>query len=1340
MKKTPVIILAIADYRTDDAQHLRELGQELDGIKAALAPAEAAGLCHVVDFADADVEKIVAAFDKYEGAVVGFHFSGHADGFQLMLDGNANGAELAAFLGRQRSLRFAFLNGCSTLGHVEAMHQNGVSAVIATARAIDDHVASELAISFYEQLAVGKNLETAFLRYETEQRIRKTPPESLYRLRDTAGTVGETANGAFPWQVYYKPGAEAVRAWDLPTEANNPLFGLPPIPPTYDLPATPFRYLHWYGRADAEVFFGRGREIRELYQDLSNPELPPIVLLNGQSGVGKSSLLEAGLLPRLEAGFQVAYLRRDAAAGLWPTLTRHFQLAEVDGDALLAAWREKEKTEGKPLVVLLDQVEEAITRALSPGELLDFLERLRPIFLLKNKRPQGKIVLSFRKEYLADIIKGVQQLALPVKNILIERLDRAGIVDVVNGLGSSERLRAQYDASIDPELAEAVAGRLHSDPVSPVAPMLQILMSRLWEEGSREQDGQPRLSIVDFQDLEHRGLGLDAFLQQQMAQLTPQEMVESGLALDVLYYHTSPLGASQSRPLTDTLRRYNHIPPDGLQGLLDRLTDAYLLVALPAHDEKPPRYALAHDTLAPVIRQQYEASAAPGQSAARLLDSLAQPTAISTGQKTDTALNAAQVRVIEAGQTGMRALAPAETELLTVSRNLLQTRERNRRAARIGLIAAGGIAFLGMALAFFAERRRSGQLSATATLYQARLLEPTDPTRAYHLLRESTKRHPTDESLDEWHRIYRENLLAEDIGQIRDGVTRAAAIAPGGSHMVAVVQNGAAYRLRLYELSQPDAPKQLAAPGSDLPYLQFSADGRRILGGGFDHRVHFPSIDGLVPTIGHDSLGLISAVALAPNGVQAAVAYEATPWLHHWDLGMGRVVQRMAAPGQAVALAWLDDTHLLAGQRDGRVLTCATATGRSEVVAQRTANVAFISCSPSGRYAAIGWRDSVAVLYAVEKGRLRPLRNLPVHQSAAVQATFSPDETMLLLAGENGGAALLSVPSGALLHTLRAPGFTLLAAAFATDQRAIFTVSTDGRWRKWALPPAVPTVMLPTAIAASLPDTSLLVWAKDQTIFWADRQSVHFYDSLVLPWPVALMEGLSGRRVLVGGTQGQLALADLSNHQSAALPPRHSLRIEQLATDPSGHRALSVDQEGNAGLWDLTNLSLMSLSIPSDVALAASFSADGRYLAIAGLKNGLQTCQLDGGVWKTLAPPERNIVAAVYGGGRLYGASGSGTIFHWPMDGKGIDSLRHVRGITALAFDAQRNVLLSGDEAGRVSHWDMRSGRAFYQSPAQPGNWNSSRLRLAAHGRFSFFTDETAKAFLWDNAAQVPRR
>lgn len=76
------------------------------------------------------------------------------------------------------------------------------------------------------------------------------------------------------------------------------------------------------------VFFGRGYQVRELYEQVTDPAGPPILLLYGASGAGKSSLQDAGLVPRLEAGgVAVRYCRRDQRKGLAGSLRDALQLA-----------------------------------------------------------------------------------------------------------------------------------------------------------------------------------------------------------------------------------------------------------------------------------------------------------------------------------------------------------------------------------------------------------------------------------------------------------------------------------------------------------------------------------------------------------------------------------------------------------------------------------------------------------------------------------------------------------------------------------------------------------------------------------------------------------------------------------------------------------------------------------------------------------------------------------------------------------------------------------------------------------------------------------------------------
>src|SRR6202012_2618223 len=78
----------------------------------------------------------------------------------------------------------------------------------------------------------------------------------------------------------------------------------------FGLPPCPYVTIEGHRREDARIFFGRNGEIRELYDWAMQPAERPVLLFYGQSGVGKSWLLGAGLMPRLENLAQVRYLRR----------------------------------------------------------------------------------------------------------------------------------------------------------------------------------------------------------------------------------------------------------------------------------------------------------------------------------------------------------------------------------------------------------------------------------------------------------------------------------------------------------------------------------------------------------------------------------------------------------------------------------------------------------------------------------------------------------------------------------------------------------------------------------------------------------------------------------------------------------------------------------------------------------------------------------------------------------------------------------------------------------------------------------------------------------------------
>jgi Novel STAND NTPase 1/Protein of unknown function (DUF1566)/CHAT domain len=678
----PVIFLAFANDREN---YLYNLAVERDGIRDALQGVEDAGLCEVLYEPDATIDRIRQTFQKYRDRIVIFHYGGHAGDYELLLKSQQGGSTIAhseglvPFLASQQGLKLVFINGCSSKPQALDLSDAGVSAVIYTLQPIDDEVATRLSIGFYEGLASGASIERAWAETVATVQALKGK-DATYRALSWKGQPEGVIS--FPWDIRYRDGAEKVKDWNLPDAADNPLFGLPEIPQEYyrKLPEQPFIGLEYFKQQHAAIFFGRGAQIRQLYNYVTG--IHPIILFYGESGVGKSSLLDAGLLPRLENDFAVQYIRREATKGLTATLMQALQAAgaaTVEPTTLLAAWCGIEAKTGRPLIIILDQAEETFTQPLknhpeTGRELEIFLEVIKGIFDQLGQRPQGKLILSYRKEYHPEIREAFQKFALPYAGMFLQQLDRNGIIEAVEGLTRSPHTHEKYHLEIEKsaqvDLAENIATDLLADLKSALAPVLQMVLTKLWHAAMQENSDTPRFTLPLYRQLKSAGIAMNEFLQQQMAQLQQwnNDVVASGLALDLLHAHTTPLGTAGACAQTELQQSYGH-RQDVLDALLVKCKRLYLLT-----DDQQKQNAstrLAHDILAPVIMREYQNSDKPGQRAARVLSSK-----LSNYKAEEALLDDADLKTVENGRSGMRRLSDDEESLIARSREEQANRER----------------------------------------------------------------------------------------------------------------------------------------------------------------------------------------------------------------------------------------------------------------------------------------------------------------------------------------------------------------------------------------------------------------------------------------------------------------------------------------------------------------------------------------------------------------------------------------------------------------------------------------------------------------------------------------
>lgn len=93
---------------------------------------------------------------------------------------------------------------------------------------------------------------------------------------------------------------------------------------------SPFKFLDPYGRNDAEIFFGREEEIKQLYQHIHKNRL---VLVYGTSGTGKTSIVQCGLMNRMDdTDWTPFFVRRgeNINDSLWKTIEQAITVQEPE--------------------------------------------------------------------------------------------------------------------------------------------------------------------------------------------------------------------------------------------------------------------------------------------------------------------------------------------------------------------------------------------------------------------------------------------------------------------------------------------------------------------------------------------------------------------------------------------------------------------------------------------------------------------------------------------------------------------------------------------------------------------------------------------------------------------------------------------------------------------------------------------------------------------------------------------------------------------------------------------------------------------------------------------------
>lgn len=185
-----------------------------------------------------------------------------------------------------------------------------------------------------------------------------------------------------------------------------------PKPPR-SLRRFPFPGLESMNVGDQDVFFGRDREIRDLVESIKDS----FVVVNGLSGCGKSSLVKAGVIPRLrEAGYIVLY--RAVFENILDDI-----LSQTQEDFDIEATQDWVKTfrdlsrryPGKQIILIVDQFEQALSPTHDAKALEVFVKGI-PQLMAGTESQCIRIMLIVRADWLYYLENSVK-LFYPRLNI-----------------------------------------------------------------------------------------------------------------------------------------------------------------------------------------------------------------------------------------------------------------------------------------------------------------------------------------------------------------------------------------------------------------------------------------------------------------------------------------------------------------------------------------------------------------------------------------------------------------------------------------------------------------------------------------------------------------------------------------------------------------------------------------------------------------------------------------------------------------------------------------------------------------------------------------------------------
>ncbi len=1050
-----------------------------------------------------------------------------------------------------------------------------------------------------------------------------------------------------------------------------------------------------YQRGEQRSFYGRNREARDL---LALVKAERVVLFYAQSGAGKTSLLNAQIIPALEAeDFRVlpaARVGTDLPPGIdAKSVSNIFVFSVLMGLAgadipaemllqhtLLSFLRAMEETrllgeDGYLPILILDQFEEILTTQRDRWQdARGFFGQLQEAL---REMPSLGIVLAMREDHLAGLDPYAPLLPKRLRTrFRMELLGREGALEAI--VKPALQAGCPFDSGVAERLVDDLSRikiQRHGDAeestlgpcIEPV--QLQVVCSRLWEnlpeQGDHliqweevEQYGNIDRALIDFYE---NALNLAKALEPPQGPAVSERQLRRWFGEQLITpMQTRGLAlrgecetAGLSNAAVDILERQHLIRADVRAGTR--------------------WYELVHDRLVqPILQSNHVWEAArqtPLRSAARRWQDANDPGILYRGKTLVDALTWTEAHPSD--------VEPYEREFLAASQQAEKIRNRMARLRMAGAVAA--------VLTILAT------IVAAWTAYQASLTARSKELAALSM---------------RWRSINQEQsiLLARMAVEEKDTIEAEMAFRQS------IVDY---YPSTVLKGTEADSPSVLA----------YSPDGRFLAAGMFNSqiRVWDTSTGDLVSVMGKQNGSRVWSIDYSPDGRRLAAGGE-DETVRIWDISTGLpalVMTEHAGPIYSVAYS-PDGRYIASGGQDGVLHVWDALIGAPAItLTGHTSDITSVGFSPNGRFLASGSSDKTIRVWGVSTapdGRLQVSEEMTLtgHTLDVIFVAFSHDGEMVASSSWDKTIRLWDMETGNEVATLVGHTGNVNSLAFSPDDRFLISGSSDATVRIWDIAErGNETAAILTghtsaiySVAYSPDGNTLASGSFDQTIrVWDSRPRIEPMLATLVGHTESvrsLVYSPDGQFLASGSADGTARIWSVATGQTATTLTTDGT-IYGLAYSLDGRYLVTCSDDAQARIWDtLTGTPVMTITGNVAAEDAAYSPNQGRYLALAW-GDGTATV-LDTATWATvhrLVGHTRAVYAIAYSPDGRYIATGSTdlTVRIWDMGASTSEVTLtakailpgHTHEVYNVAFSPDGQSLASASRDRTVRIWDLRT-------------------------------------------------